>query len=98
MTAPAQFLPEIGEPRDHSVTHDRPLTVDETADVLRCSRRTVAELVRHNRIPHIVAPMTRRVLIPPGWLAAWLAGEELELELTPDGGRIVRPVKREVTA
>jgi excisionase family DNA binding protein len=102
MSAPT-FIPQdaaldddvLGPPRGHSITRDRHLTIDEVADILRCSKRTVAELVRTHRIPHMRPPYMNRVLFPPAWLARWLNGEwELTTEYTTGGGRIVRPPVR----
>jgi excisionase family DNA binding protein len=66
------------------------LTTEETADVLRCSLRTVQQLVADGAIPHRKVAGMRRVLIPPDELEQALAGAELETVDLPRGGRVVR--------
>jgi excisionase family DNA binding protein len=68
------------------------LVVEEVADRLRCSRRTVRELARENAIPLRKLPRGRRLLFIPAELEAWEAGAELEVKFGPRGSRVVRPV------
>jgi excisionase family DNA binding protein len=66
------------------------LTTEETADMLRCSLRTVQQLVADGQIPSRRIVGMRRVLIPPDELEQALAGAELETVELPRGGRVVR--------
>ena len=66
------------------------LTTEEAADVLRCSLRTVQQLVADAAIPHRKIAGMRRVLIPPDELEQALAGAPLETVELPRGGRVVR--------
>ena len=70
------------------------LTVEEVAQALRVSRRTVHELTRTARIPHRRPSGTRRVLLVPEEIDAWLGGAPLEVTELPGGGRIVKPAAR----
>lgn len=65
------------------------LTVEETAQLLRRSRRAVAELTGRRAIPHRKMSGTRRVLYPRAELLAWLDGAALEV-VEERGSRIVR--------
>lgn len=67
------------------------LTVEEVAELLRCSTRTVHELTRKGAIPHRRIGGTRRCLFQRDEVAAWLDGAELEVSKLPNGGRRVRP-------
>lgn len=69
----------------------RYLTTEEAASVLRCSLRTVQQLVADGAIPHRKIGGMRRVLIPPDELDAYLDGAVLETVELPRGGRVVRP-------
>jgi excisionase family DNA binding protein len=71
------------------------LIVDDVADMLGVSKRTVHEYTRTDRIPHRVLPHGRRVLFEEAWLRAWADGAELERINLHGGGRIVRPVEAE---
>jgi len=68
----------------------RYLTTEEAADVLRCSLRTVQQLVADAAIPSRRIAGMRRVLIPPDELEQALAGAPLETVELPRGGRVVR--------
>ena len=69
----------------------RYLLVEDVADRLRCSTRTVHELTRTNAIPHRRIPGCRRCLFRADELAAWEDGSPLEVTALPRGGRIVTP-------
>jgi excisionase family DNA binding protein len=65
------------------------LVVEEVAERLRCSKRTIHELTRTEAIPHRRLPGSRRCLFLPVELEAWEAGAELEARELAGGGRIV---------
>lgn len=67
------------------------LVAQETADLLRCSIRTVHELTRKRTIPHVRTPGGGKCLYPSRWVEAWLAGAELETRELDDNGRVVSP-------
>ncbi len=67
------------------------LTVEQTAERLHCSRRTVQALIAKGSIPSRRIAGMRRVLVPADELEAALDGAELETVTTANGGRIVRP-------
>ena len=67
------------------------LRVEDVAELLGVSKRTVHELTRTGRIPHRVLPHGRRCLFETHWLTAWADGAELERVDLGAGGRIVRP-------
>jgi excisionase family DNA binding protein len=67
------------------------LLVDEVAERLRCSVRTIYELTRSQAIPHRRLPGGRRCLFLEPELEAWEAGAPLEVIETGRGGRVVRP-------
>ena len=67
------------------------LLVEDVAERLRCSRRTIHELTRTNSIPHRRLPGSRRCLFREDELAAWEDGARLEVVEVSHGGRIVRP-------
>jgi excisionase family DNA binding protein len=74
------------------------LVVEEVAEQLRCSPRTIHELTRTRAIPHRRLPRTRRCLFDREELAAWLStGGELETIELRDGGRIVRIAQKPAT-
>lgn len=68
------------------------LLVEQVAELLGCSQRTVHELARTGRIPHRRLPGLRRLLFAKDELVAWVenGGGELEVVETPRGGRVVR--------
>ena len=68
------------------------LLVAEVATRLRCSERSIHELTRTGRIPHLKRPGARRCLFRLDWLEAWEGGAALELVELERGGRIVRPL------
>ncbi|HUP21988.1 MAG TPA: helix-turn-helix domain-containing protein [Thermoanaerobaculia bacterium] len=73
---------------------DRPtcyLLVEDVAERLRCSIRTIHELTRTNAIPHRRLPGTRRCLFRLDELQAWENGTPLEVTVLPRGGRLVLP-------
>lgn len=67
------------------------LTVEEVAEMLRCSSWTVWDWARRGEIPHRKPPGKRRLLFDPGELEAWQDGAELETRRWGRDGRIVRP-------
>ena len=66
------------------------LTVEETAQQLRCSVRTVQERIAKGTVPHRKIAGLRRVLVPVDELELMIDGAELETVAAPNGGRIVR--------
>jgi excisionase family DNA binding protein len=67
------------------------LLVEDVAELLHCSTRTVREHVRLNEIPHRKPSGARRILFLEAELRAWLDGAPLEVTRLPRGGRAVRP-------
>lgn len=67
------------------------LLVEDVAERLHCSTRTVHELTRTSAIPHRRLPGTRRCLFRPDELEAWENGAELNVVALPRGGRLVTP-------
>jgi len=67
------------------------LLVEDVAERLRCSARTIHELTRTGAIPHRRLPGGRRCLFLLPELEAWEAGATLETRELPRGGRVVRP-------
>ena len=67
------------------------LLVEDVAERLRCSTRSVHELTRLREIPHRRLPRSRRCLFLVEELEAWEAGAALEVVELPGGGRVVRP-------
>jgi excisionase family DNA binding protein len=67
------------------------LLVEDVAERLRCSTRTVHELTRTYGIPHRRLPGSRRCLFLADELQRWEAGAELEVRMLPRGGRVVTP-------
>ena len=67
------------------------LTVEEVAERLHASTRTILERTRTGTIPHRRLPGQRRCLFLPYELDAWLDGAELEVTELAGGGRVVRP-------
>lgn len=67
------------------------LLVEDVAERLRCSTRTIHEMTRTGSIPHRRLPGGRRCLFRLDELEAWESGSQLEVFETPRGGRIVRP-------
>ena len=70
---------------------DEFLLSEDVAELLGLSRSTVQEHLWRCLIPHRKMPYTRRCLIPRRDFDAWMDGAELETQLLPGGGRIVRP-------
>ena len=68
------------------------LTVEEAAELLRRSPRSIHELTRLRRIPHRRLPGMRRLLFLEDELKAWVDGCELEVRNLADGSRVVRPM------
>lgn len=66
------------------------LLVEDVAERLRCSRRTVYELTRTDSIPYRKLPRGRRCLFLEEELERWEAGAELEV-VERNGGRVVKP-------
>ncbi len=70
------------------------LTVEEAAELLRCSTRSVHERTRLRELPCRRLPGTRRVLFRRDELEAWVeSGGAVELEVVEGdrGGFVVRP-------
>jgi excisionase family DNA binding protein len=67
------------------------LLVEDVAERLRCSVRSVHELTRTLAIPHRRMPGSRRCLFRLDELEAWEDGAALEVLELDRGGRIVRP-------
>jgi excisionase family DNA binding protein len=67
------------------------LTVEDVAELLACSKRTVHERARLGEIPHRRPSGARRLLFVEAELRAWIDGAELERVELPRGGRVVRP-------
>jgi excisionase family DNA binding protein len=63
------------------------LTVEEVAELLRSTPRSVHGLTQQNRIPCRRLPGVRRLLFVEEELEAWINGAELEVV---DDGRVVR--------
>lgn len=66
------------------------LSIEQAAEMLHCTPRSVHERTRLRAIPMRKVAGTRRVLIPRDELTAWLDGAELETIEKPDGSVIVR--------
>jgi excisionase family DNA binding protein len=69
------------------------LTVEEAAELLRRSPRSVHELTRSRKIPHRRLVGMRRLLFLADELEAWADGAELETIELADGSRVVRPIE-----
>jgi len=67
------------------------LLVEDVAERLHCSTRTIHELTRTGAIPHRRLPGSRRCLFLVSDLEAWEAGAELDVRDLPRGGRVVVP-------
>ena len=67
------------------------LLVEDVAQRLRCSTRTIHELTRTSAIPHRRLPGSRRCLFRLDELQAWEDGSPLEVRDLPRGGRVVTP-------
>ena len=67
------------------------LLVEDVAERLRCSVRSVHELTRTSGIPHRRLPGSRRCLFLVAELEAWEGGAALEVVETAQGGRVVKP-------
>jgi excisionase family DNA binding protein len=68
------------------------LTLDEAAELLRATPRSVRERSAAGKVPHWRPAGCRRSLYPLDELEAWLAtGAPLELVQLEDGERICRP-------
>jgi excisionase family DNA binding protein len=87
-----QFVSAVSAERE-ARPHSPYLLVEEVAQRLRCSIRSVHELTRTLAIPHRRLPGSRRCLFRLDELEAWEAGAGLEVVLTGRGGRVVRPVR-----
>jgi excisionase family DNA binding protein len=91
---PAGQLAPTAHDRARVEAPERPglyLLVEEVAERLRCSVRTIHELTRTNAIPHRRLPGTRRCLFRLDELEAWEDGTPLEVTDLPRGGRLVVP-------
>src|SRR3954463_11583878 len=67
------------------------LVVEEVAERLRCSTRTIHELTRTNSLPHRRLPGTRRCLFRPEGHEAWENRTPLEVTPAPGGCLVVTP-------
>jgi len=67
------------------------LLVEDVAERLHCSTRTVHELTRSSSIPHRRLPGSRRRLFRVDELEAWENGCALQVIELPRGGRVVTP-------
>jgi excisionase family DNA binding protein len=67
------------------------LLVEDVAERLRCSTRTVYELTRLSAIPHRTLPGSRRCLFRIDELEASENGSALQVVDLPRGGRVVTP-------
>lgn len=67
------------------------LTVEQIAERLHLSRRSIHELTRTNAIPHRRIGGTRRCLFLATEIDEWVNGAHLEHHDAPNGGRIVKP-------
>jgi Helix-turn-helix domain len=67
------------------------LLVEDVADRLRCSIRSIHELTRSIAIPHRRMPGLRRCLFRADELEAWENGSPLKVIPMPRGGRAVVP-------
>lgn len=76
---------------DDSARSSLYLQVEDVAERLHCSRRTVHELTRTLAIPHRRLPGCRRCLFRENELDAWESGAPLEVTELPRGGRLVVP-------
>ena len=70
------------------------LVVEEVAKMLRCSHRSVYELVRRRAIPHRRLAGTRRLLFYRSELRLWLDGVPIDVIEFDSGARLVRPADR----
>jgi excisionase family DNA binding protein len=77
---------------ERSVHRSPYVLVEDVAERLHCSTRTVHELTRTNSIPHRRLPGSRRCLFRVDELELWENGASLEVTTLPRGGRIVTPV------
>jgi excisionase family DNA binding protein len=78
-------------PADAAARSNAYLQVEDVAERLRCSTRTIHELTRTSAIPHRRLPGTRRCLFREEELEAWENGSPLEATELPRGGRLVLP-------
>ena len=69
------------------------LLVEEVAERLRRSVRSIHELTRLGEIPHRKLPGSRRCLFLEAELEKWEDGARLEVVELPRGGRVVRPIE-----
>ena len=68
------------------------LTVEQLAEFLHVSRRSIHELTRQGRIPLRRVAGTRRILFLESEIREWLDGALLEVVVDDeDGAKVVRP-------
>lgn len=67
------------------------ILVEDVAERLQCSTRSVHELTRTGAIPHRRLPGGRRCLFVLEELELWENGAALETVPLARGGRVVRP-------
>jgi excisionase family DNA binding protein len=68
------------------------LTVEEAADYVGMSPRSLSDLARARGVPHRRLSRTRRLRFRRDELDQWLDGCRLVSEDLDGGGRVVRPV------
>jgi excisionase family DNA binding protein len=81
----------VRDQRTNPMSRSPYLLVEDVADRLRCSTRTVHELTRTKSIPHRRLPGSRRCLFRSDELEAWESGSPLDITELPRGGRVVAP-------
>jgi excisionase family DNA binding protein len=69
------------------------MTVEEAADYVGMSPRSLSDLARARAVPHRRLPRTRRLRFRQGELDMWLDGCPLVSEDLDGGGRVVRPIE-----
>jgi excisionase family DNA binding protein len=94
--SPARLSSDSNDPEPSDVAPgaggmSRFLTVEEVAERLRCSTRTVHGRAARGEIPVRKLPGVRRLLFDEADLDAWAGGAELEVVDLRAGGRVVRP-------
>jgi excisionase family DNA binding protein len=73
----------IREVRPAAAAGAKYMTVEETAELLRCSKRSVIDKAKRGVLPSVRSPGGRRLLFPRERVLALLEPD--------DGSRIVRP-------
>jgi excisionase family DNA binding protein len=68
------------------------LRVEDVAELLHVSTRSIHELTRANRIPCRRIAGTRRYICVPDEISQWLDGAALEVDDPDTGAKVIRPV------